>query len=164
MASGNTLCVVDDVRSASFPAATFPTFDIRNNHPVLDFATGEIAYFEFVMPRHYAGGGVTIYLHYAMTSATANNVKFETDFERIGDGLQDLDADGFTGSPQNTGDVTVPATSGHVDITTTTHTNGAQMDSAAVGEKFRLSVKRVAPSGTDATGDAELVGIEIKEQ
>lgn len=161
MASGDTLLMINP-RAASFPSSGYATPDKRNNHPVLDFALTEKAYFDLVMPRHYGGGGVTVYLHYAMSSATANDIKLETAFERIGDQQQDIDADSFA-TAQNTGDITVPATSGNVDIVTTTHTAGAQMDSVAVGEAFRLQVQRAAVAGTDATGDLELVAVEIKE-
>jgi hypothetical protein len=162
MASGDTLLIFTPQGNEP-PASNFATLDARNNHPVLDFALNEIGVFSGVMPRNYAGGGVTVYLHYAMSTATADDIKLETDFERIGDQQQDIDSDGFTGSAQNTGDVTVPGTSGNVDIVTSTHTNGAQMDSIAIGEGFRLKVKRVAVSGTDASGDLELRFIEIKE-
>lgn len=162
MASGDTLCVVGDPRAACLPATSYPQFSTRNVRPTLNYAIGEEAFFEFIMPRHYDGGGVTVYLHYAMSAATSGNVTLETRFERIGDGQQDLDSDGFA-SGKDTGDVAVPSTSGHVDIASVSHSDGAEMDSVAVGEKFRLGVKRVAASTSDATGDLELVGIEIVE-
>lgn len=161
MASGDTLLIFTP-HSNEPPAATYATLDVRNSHPVLDFALTEIGVFSAVMPRHYAGSGITIYLHYAMTSAVANDIKLETALERIGDQQQDLDADGFAAA-QNTGDITVPGTSGLVDIVTSTHTDGAQMDNIAVGEGFRLKVTRSAVAGTDATGDLELVFVEVKE-
>lgn len=161
MSSGNTLLTFSPQHNEP-PASNFATFDIRNQHPILDFALNEIGVFSGVLPRNYAGGGVTIYLHYAMTSAVANDIKLETYFERIGDQQQDIDSDGFAAA-QNTGDITVPGASGNVDIITTTHTNGAQMDSLAVGEGFRLKIKRIAVAGTDASGDLELRFIEIKE-
>lgn len=161
MASGQTL-IVFTPQCNEPPSASFATLDTRNQHPVLDFALNEIGIFSGVMPRHYGGGGVTAYLHYAMTSAVANDIKLETYFERIGDQQQDIDSDGFAAA-QNTGDITVPGTSGNVDIIPSTHTNGAQMDSIAVGEGFRLKVKRIAVAGTDASGDLELRFIEIKE-
>jgi hypothetical protein len=161
MATGDTLLTFIPQCNEP-PSSNFATFDTRNQHPVLDFALNEIGIFSAVMPRHYAGGGITIYLHYAMSSAVGNDIKLETSLERIGDQQQDIDSDGFAAA-QNTGDVTVPGTSGLVDIVSTTHTNGAQMDSIAIGEGFRLKVKRVAVSGTDASGDLELRFIEIKE-
>ena len=163
MASGDTLAKFLP-QSNEPPAAPFARVDRRpaNGHPVLDFALTEEAVFSDVLLRGYGGGGITIYLHYAMTTAVADDIKLETSLERIGDQQQDLDVDGFA-APQNTGDIVVPATSGLVDIITSTHTNGAQMDSIAVGEGFRLKVKRVVVVGVDASGDLELRFVEIKE-
>lgn len=161
MSSGNTLLIFTP-QCNEFGAANFARLDTRNLHPVLDFALNEIAIFSAVMPRHYAGGGVTVYSHYAMTSAEADDIKLETYFERIGDQQQDLDTDSFAAA-QNTGDITVPGTTGLVDIISTTHSNGAQMDSIAVGEGFRLQVKRIAVAGSDAAGDLELLFVELKE-
>ena len=161
MASGDTLITLLPYNNEP-PTALYATFDTRNQHPVLDHDLTEISVFTAIMPRSYAGGGVTVYLHYAMTSAVANDIRLDTEFERIGDQQQDLDADGFAAA-QNTGDITVPGAAGLVDIVSTTHTDGGQMDSAAVGESFRLRVERVAVVGTDAAGDLELVAIEIME-
>lgn len=161
MASGDTLARFVPQCNES-PDSNFATPDRRNVHPTLDFAIGESGIFSDIMPRNYGGGGITVYLHYAMTSAVADDIKLETYFERIGDQQQNLDSDGFAAA-QNSGDITVPGTAGLVDIIPTTHTDGEQMDSIAVGEGFRLKVKRIAVAGTDALGDLELRFIEIKE-
>ena len=79
----------------------------------------------------------------------------------IGDQQQDIDSDGFA-AVQSVDNTTVPATSGNVDVVSIAFTDGAQMDSVAVGESFRLKVTRDAASDT-ATGDAELVKVEIRE-
>ena len=161
MASGQTLIPIEP-KNHDPAAASFATPDERNSHPVLDLALNEVAVFPILLPRHYGGNGITIYLHYAMSSAVANDIKLETYIERVGDQQQDLDADGFAAA-QNTGDITVPGTSGLVDIITSTHTNGGQMDSLAVGEGGRLKVKRIAVAGSDASGDLEIFRVEIKE-
>lgn len=162
MASGNTLLTFTPQCNEP-PASNFATLDTRNQHPVLDFdpTTNEFAIFSGVMPRHYGGGGVTVYLHYAMTSAVANTVDWDVAFERIGDQQQDLDSDSFA-AVQSVDNTTVPGTAGLVDIVSVAFTDGAQMDSVAVGEGFRLKVTRDAVSD-DAAGDAELRFIEIKE-
>ncbi|NIQ10453.1 MAG: hypothetical protein GWO10_16275, partial [candidate division Zixibacteria bacterium] len=49
-----------------------------------------------------------------------------------------------------------------VDIVNVTFTDGADMDSIAVGEGFRMKITRDATNDT-ATGDAELRFVEIKE-
>lgn len=161
MASGDTLLIFTPQCNEP-PSANFATLDTRNLHPVLDFAIDDIAVFSGVMPRNYGTGGLTVYLHFAMTSAVADDIKLEVYLERIGDQQQDLDADGFAAA-QNSGDITVPGTSGNVDIIAIAFTDGAQMDSVVAGEGFRLKVKRIAVAGTDATGDLELRFVEIKE-
>ena len=97
-----------------------------------------------------------------MTSAEVNDIKLEAYLERIGDQQQDLDSDGFAAA-QNSGDITVLGTSGLVDVIAVTFTDGAQMDSIAAGEGFRIKIKRVVVAGTDASGDLELRFVAIKE-
>ena len=161
-ASGDTLLIFVP-QSYEPPSSNFATIDFRNLHPVLDFddTTNESAVFSATMPRSYAGGGLTVYIHYAMTSATSGDIDWDVAFERIGDQQQDVDADGFA-AVQSTDNTTVPATSGFVDIITVTFTDGAQMDSIAVGEGFRMKVTRDAVADT-ATGDSEALFVEIKE-
>lgn len=165
MASGDTLCVFS-AQANEPPAANYATLDTRNSHPVLDFddTTDETAVFGAVLPRHYAGGGLTVYLHYAMSSATTGKVRWEVSVERIGDEQQNIDADGFA-TAQAVNVAAVPGTSGHVDIVTIAFTAGAQMDSLAVGEGFRLKVQRKPSDTTNdtASGDAELRLVEVKE-
>lgn len=163
MASGNTLLVFTPLNNEP-PSASYATLDLRNGHPVLDFdaAADESAIFTGVLPRNYAGGGLTVHLHVAFTSAVANEARFDVAFERIGDGSQDIDADGFAAAQSV--DVTAPATSGHVEIGSVAFTNGAQMDSLAVGESFRLKITRDADhANDDAAGDCELVAVHIVE-
>lgn len=163
MASGDTLVQFSPLHNEP-PSSNPATLDTRNQHPTLDFdaSTNESAVFSAVMPRHYAGTtGVTVYIHYAMSSATSGDVDWDVAFERIGDQQQDIDSDGFA-AVNSVNNTTVPGTSGLVDIVNVTFTDGADMDSVAVGEKFRLKVTRDAASDT-ASGDAELVAVEIKE-
>jgi len=162
MASGNTLVTFTPLHNEP-PASNPATLDMRNQHPVLDFdaTTNESAVFSDVMPRHYGGGGVTVYIHYAMSSAEADTVDWDVAFERIGDQQLDIDGDSFA-AVNSVDNTTVPGTTGLVDIANVTFTDGADMDSVAVGEGFRLKVTRDAASD-DAAGDAELRFVEIKE-
>lgn len=162
MASGDTLFQFTPLHNEP-PSSNPATLDTRNSHPVLDFdaTTNESAVFSAVMPRHYAGSGTTVYIHYAMSSATGDTVDWDVAFERIGDQQQDLDADGFA-AVNSVDNTTVPGNSGDVDIVSVAFTDGADMDSVAVGEGFRLKVTRDA-SSDDAAGDAELRFVEIKE-
>lgn len=165
MASGNTLLLFTPQQSEP-PASNMATLDTRNAHLVADFddTTDETLYFKGVMPQHYGGGGVTAYIHYAMTSATTGKIRWDVAFERIGDGQQDIDSDGFA-SAQSVNVAAVPGTSGHVDIVTIAFTNGAQMDSVAAGEGFRIEIERKPSDTTNdtASGDAELFAIELRE-
>ncbi len=146
------------------PAATFGTFDTVNTtspHPVVDLALTEIFIATFLLPRHYAGGGLRIYITYAMSSATEFNIRLTTEIEAIGD-AKDLSTDAWA-TASNTGNVTVPGTA-VTDIVTTEHLDGAQMDTAIVGDFCRLRITRIAvTAGSDATGDLEIRGIEIQE-
>lgn len=162
MASGDTL-LTGAAMDNEQPATAFATLDTRNYEPVLDFddTTNESGVWTRVMPRNYAGGGLTVYLHYSMTSAVELTVDWDVAFERIGDQQQDTDSDSFA-AVQSVNDTTVPGTCGNVDIVSVAFTDGAQMDSVAVGELFRIKITRDAVSD-DATGDAELRYWEIKE-
>jgi hypothetical protein len=148
VASGATLCMFFPQDNEP-PSSNYATLDTRNGHPVLDFdsgATPEVAIFTGVLPRHYA---------------TSGTVGWLVSFERIGDGSQDIDSDGFASEKTVTA-ATVPGTSGHVDITNVAFTDGAEIDSIAVGEAFRIKIRRDTAVDT-AASDANLVAVEIKE-
>lgn len=162
MASGDTL-IVWTADSARIGTGTPGFFNARNNHPIVSLSTGDECTFGAVLPRRYGGAGITVYIHYAMTSATTGNVEWSTFFERVGDGQQDIDSDGFDATGVVSSDIAVPGTSGHVDIHANAHSAGARLDSIAVGEYFRLKVQRTTPSTSDASGDAEIVAVELKE-
>ena len=160
--TGNTLAVFTALNNEP-PASNFATLDVRNNHVVLDFddTTAEYAIFRGILPRHYSGGGITVYVHYSATSAITGTAGWTVEFERIGDGSQDIDSDGFA-TAQTITAATVPSTSGHVDILNVAITDGANIDSIAVGESFRIRIKRDVTNDT-AAGDLELMAIELKE-
>jgi len=163
MASGNTLLVFHPYNNEP-PAASYATLDTRNAHPTLDFdaAADESAVFTAILPRAYAGGGLTVYLHLTDTADTntAHASYWDVSFEAMV--AQDADADGFA-AVQST-HVHPNGTSGIPVIATITFTDGAQMDSVAAGELFRMKVTRDADNGSDDwDGDAELLAVEIKE-
>ena len=163
MASGDTLCVFT-AQSNLPPLTNFATVDLRNAHMVLDFddTTAESATFGGVLPRNYAGGGITATLIWLATTATTGNVKWNAQFERHQDDTDDLDSDSYATAQTATG--TTATTSGAPQYTTIAFTNGAQIDSVAVGESFRLKITRDAVDGADTmTGDAELSRIELRE-
>lgn len=163
MASGDTLCVFSP-RGNEPPSSNFASLDTRNTQVVLDFdtTTQEAAIWSGVMPYNYAGGNLTVYVHYSLTSATSGTCGWDVTFERIGSGSQDTDSDGFA-TAQTVTAATVPATSGNVAVSSVTCTAGAAgTDSVAAGEKFRLRLRRDVANDT-AAGDAEVHAVVVRE-
>lgn len=161
-ASGDTLLIFTPHNNEP-PSSAFMTLDTRNGHLVLDAddTTGESAIFKGILPRNYAGGGITVYVHASATSATTGTIGWLIAFERVSDSQQDIDADGFAADQTITAG-TVPATSGYVDILSVAVADGANIDSIAAGEGFRLKITRDVANDT-AVGDAEVWAIELKE-
>lgn len=146
------------------PASNYATLDTRNGVPVLDFdaTTDESAVFGGVLPNNYDGGGLTITLVWMATSATSGDTIWLAGIERHQDDAFDIDTDGF--SAENTATGTAPNVSGEQQYTDITFTDGADMDSLAAGESFRIKISRDADHGSDnMTGDAELMRVIIKE-
>ena len=164
MASGDTLYIWSALNNEP-PSSSYATLDIRNSRPVLDFDadSDEEAVFSGIMPQAYAATtGVTVYLHTA-TNSTGGNVVWTVDFERVGDEVLDTDSDSFTGSP-GSATVAAPSTAGAITIDSIARTDGAQMDSVAAGEYFRVKVSRDANHASDTnTGDAQLFLVEMRE-
>lgn len=162
MATGETLLVYTAPMPEK-PTSNFSTPDKRNVQWVEDFdaATQETLYVRGVLPRNYGGGGITVRLGWMATSATSGVCRWTVGWERH-DTATDRDADSF--ATDNTVDSTAAGTSGYTVYADIAFTNGAQIDSLAVGEGFRLRVGRAAAHANDTmTGDAELASIEIRE-
>lgn len=170
MASGNTLHHLFPTDNSS-PAATFATFDVMvgtstpaENIPVLDFDDTTVEYADFycVMPSTYANGGVTLTFIWSAAQAT-NLCAWAAAFRRVADDAEDLDTTAQTYDYNTTADLTPASVVGEVAYDTLTFTDGADMDSVTAGDYFILRVKRVAPTGTDITGDCSIHAIIIKE-
>lgn len=146
------------------PATNYATLDTRNGHPCLDFdtTTQEAAYFHGVLPTNYTGAGVTVSIWCALTSATSGTVGWDVAIERIDVSSLDIDADSFA-TAQTVTATTVPGTSGQVLKQSVNISNGANMDSLAAGELFRIRIRRDVANDT-ATGDAELLRVMMVEQ
>lgn len=164
MASGNTLLTFGPT-DAILPASNYPQFVARNAHLVLAFdtTTQETCYFEGIMPQNYANTtGVTIILWWMAATATSGTIGYGVTFERMDAGT-DLDADSFATEQGTAAAVTVSGTSGQPLSQTVTCAKGSTgMDSVVAGDVFRLRVRRDVANDT-AAGDAQLIGIEIRE-
>ncbi len=149
------------------PVACFATMDIRNGVNVLDFdaTVNELAMFSGFMPRNYSGSsGITVTVGAMSSTATTGDMSWALFLMSITDNVDDMDVKNFA-DPQVNQAVDAAATLGAVRYFTITHTDGAQMDSIAAGEFFRVLLMRDAQDGAndDMAGDAEFVGLEIKE-
>lgn len=163
MASGDTLLLLLP-GGAELPASNFATFDRRNGHLILDFddSTDESAELGAIMPRAYSGGGLTITIGWMATSATSGDCIWDVAFKSVTDDADDLDSKAF--ATANSVTDTAASASGEVSYATVAFTDGADMDSVAAGEYFRLKITRDADNVSDTmVGDAELLFIEIME-
>lgn len=167
MASGDTLCVFFP-SDGEPPSANYATLDTRNGVPVLDFdaTTDETIEFSGFMPAAYSGGGVTVVIGWMATDTTVtpHTCVWEAGFKSVSDDADDLDSKSFAAN--NFVQDGEASASGEVAYASITFTDGADMDSVAANEYFRLRVTRDAngTNGTDdLTDDAELVFVAIKE-
>lgn len=162
MASGDTLLAWNAAQANLSGATNEATFDSTSDGQlVLDFdaTTNEFAVFYGVMPSRYSGGGLTIKVHLAMSTASSGDVDLDVQFARLTG--EDLSA--VTYSTAVSQDNNTVAGSILTEFTVTlTVTSGTQMDSVVAGDFFAFKITRDAASDT-ATGDMELLGIEIRE-
>ena len=146
------------------PASNYATGSARNGHPTLlfDTTTSEAAIWTHVMPSDYSGAGITVNIWASMVSATSGTLGWLVSLERMDASTLDIDADSFASANTLTA-VTVPGTSGQFLKMTLNISNGANMDSIAAGELFRIKIARDVANDT-ATGDAELLRWEMVSQ
>lgn len=171
MASGDTLLTLD-AQSSTPPATAYATLDVRaggstpaESFVCLDFddATDEHAdWVNLTLPRNYGGGGLTVTLKWRSPSATTGDCVWNAAIRRIADDAEDVDSAHTYDYNAATG--TTASAAGEEQYTDITFTDGADMDSLAVGESFVLRIRRDADNGSDTlSGDAELCGIEVRE-
>lgn len=170
MASGNTLDILgarDGIPTATSGAthgvlagAATPAEGVP--YLAFDSASDENADFQCILARAYAGGGLTLYLHWAST-ATTGDVVWNAAIRRIADDAEDINTTAHS-YDFNTVTATTASAAGELDYATLTFTDGADMDSVAVGESYILRIRRDADNASDTmSGDAYLVAVEIKE-
>ena len=144
------------------PATSYAREDVRSDNRVLDFRdspTNENAIFSSVWPRNYGGSGITARVHFSMSSATSpQGVAWSGAFEAGAN----LDVASFATAQSNSG--TCPVVNGDVGVIEIPFLHGAEMDSIAVGDRYRFKLIRVTEdAGDDASGDAEFLAVELKE-
>jgi hypothetical protein len=145
------------------PATNFATLDTRNSHPILDFdtTTQEAAIFRNIIPEGVSLlNGCNVITQWAATSATSGTIGWDVAFERIASNGINLSADNFE-TPQTITAITVPSTAG-VTLTSLCTFTQAQLPSGLTnGDMYRLRIRRDVANDT-ASGDAELLGIEVR--
>lgn len=163
MASGNTLLILPAPCFIK-PSSGGAVWGARNQqaHWSCDDTTDEVVYsIPLVMPEHYAGGGVTLEAETRAATATSGNFVLKSAFSRSTG--QDADSDGFAAENLSSATAT-NGTSGVPTTATITFTDGADMDSVAAGDPFRLLIGRNASNGSDTmSGDLQIVSVHIKE-
>jgi hypothetical protein len=173
MASGDTLLVWTALNNEPTDAdyATLDTILTTSADepddvvPVLDFTsvtTNEHASFSGIMPNHYAGTtGVTVTLLWT-SEATTGDVKWDVAFKALADSADLL---GKTYADENTVTTTTDGTARNINTSAITFTDGADMDSVAINELFRLTVIRDVVDAADTmnSNDAELIAVLLKE-
>lgn len=137
-----------------------------------DDTTDEYMDYKCELSPQYSGGGLTVAIRFSMASdhdeATPHIVNWQIGIRRIADDAEDLNGShdyATNGFANNTVNATVPSVQGEVAYDTISISNGTNMDNLAAGEYFILRIKRDASpaSGTDASGDAYLHYISIRE-
>lgn len=161
MASGDTLAIFHPYDNEP-PSSNYATLNQRNGHPILEFddTLSWAAVFTGVLPRNYGGSGLTVYVH-ASAVATSGTMGWTVEIERMDDSSLDIDADSFA-SAQTVTAATVPGTSGQTLVLNVAISSGANMDSLAAGEQFRLRLKRDV-ANDNAVGNVQMTMVEVKE-
>lgn len=161
MSSGDSLLIWGPYSNEPPTGASYATLDYRNSRPCLDFDAGgsEMAQFSAVLPRTYAGGGLTVTHTIAFTSATTGSAQIQGAFERGGSVL-DFDDNSFATAVSAV--VNVSPNSGSATIVSIAFSDGAGIDNLQVGEYFRYKLTKLGEIDT-ATGDMELFAVELRE-
>lgn len=152
-------------QDACLPSSAMPAPGVDGqNRPYLAFdaSADESCDFSGIAPQGLTGALAAV-ITYRMTSAITGSARWQASLEAITDG-DALDTDASSGfDTANSAGATVPGTAGYIDQISITLTNA---DSLAAGDYFRLRINRDADgtSGTDdATGDAEVLAIELRD-
>ncbi len=124
------------------------------------FTTGERVMWSGRLPENFATATTaTLGVMYKMVSATTNNVEWTAAIACITPGdAQDSDANAFATNNVSADDA-IPGTAGYIAEHTWSLTN---TDSCAANDLFSVYLERSTPTGTDATGEVELVNFYLE--
>jgi hypothetical protein len=161
-----TTLVFFPARSNEPPASAPATPLSRVNIPILQFvdASDTCAEFGGFMPQQYAAGGVNVVIGWMAESATTGAVSWDAAFKSVTDDADDLDTKAYAAN--NNVSATTASASGEVDHATIAFTDGADMDSVAAGEYFRLRVCRDGDGTTSTdslTENAQFLWAAVEE-
>lgn len=162
MASGDTLLVFTPLGNEP-PSASSAVITLVNNTPVLSFlptGANEAALFSAIVPSFYSGGGITVKIHYAMATATAGDIIWEVSFDRK-ETTSSINVDGFGGVKTVT--QTVPGTNLLISKATIAFSDGAEINSAAIGDFVRVKIRRIDTTPNGPSGNALLIAMELVE-
>lgn len=159
-ASGQTLAWYGPASNQP-PSSGYMTFNTRNGHLVLEATAGntDTAIFAGVFPRSYQGGNIVVTVHWMAKTATSGTIGWDASFERDDVG-EDYTTDSWA-SAQTLTAATVPGSSGTSASTSVTVTAGANTDSVAAGDPYRIRIRRL--NNDTATGNAQFIAVELKE-
>lgn len=149
------------------PTANYADRGVVSDRPALRFDqdADECVYFEGVLPDGYAGGGLTVGIVWsADLGVTTGATGWLTAFERYQSATLDLSSTSF-GTEKSTS-TTTAGTAQTPNYTSIAHSSGAEMDSLAAGEAFRLRVCRDGNGSTvtdSMLGDAHALRVTVKE-
>ena len=165
MASGDTLFYMDAL-NAQPPAADFGTLDLRNVTPVIvlkDTTTTTVELSGY-MPANYGAGTITVTIGWMAADVTVgpNDCVLTCAWKSVTDDADDLDSKAFAAA--NTATSTEASASGEVKYQDIIFANGADSDSVAANEYFRLEIGREASQAADdLADDVQIVFVRGKE-
>ena len=132
---------------------------------IATFADAAAAYMDFEGTlRGYGGGGLSLDIPSAALVNT-NNMVLQAAFRFIPDDTEDIDTTVHT-YDYNTVTVAAPSVVGEVTYDTITFTDGADMDSGANGQMFKLRILRDPAHASDnlaSTAQLLLAGVVLRE-
>ena len=156
MATGTSLLILSAAHA--LPASTAAPGIINNAEVrVFDGGSNETAVFEAILPQSYNGGGIDVIAHLAMASGeTTGDVDIDVAFAKV------TNATDSYGSTQSNDGTAVPGTAQDTFKVTVPNTDGAQIDSIATGDLFRVKVTRDAASDVN-NGEMHLLALALRE-